>query len=64
MLLQGRRVLEKLDLVAETGGEYRGLIKEFTGVMVGEELQVQFARSPLSKRRPVICGIEVMAEGW
>ena len=62
--LQGKTVLENLDVAKETGGTYRGLIKEFTGVMIGEELQVTYARAPGTQRRPVICGIEVMADGW
>jgi hypothetical protein len=64
VLLQGRRVLEGLDIAKETGGAYRGLVKEFHGIAVGENLVLQFSMADGSKRRPLICGIEVVAEGW
>jgi hypothetical protein len=62
--LQGQRVLEGLDIARETGGSWRGLVKEFHGVAVGEDLVVQFTSANASPRRPLICGIEVIAEGW
>jgi hypothetical protein len=64
VLLQGKKALEDLDIAKETGGSYRGLIKEVRGVLVTGELDVRFAQAPGSQRRPLICGIEVVAEGW
>ena len=62
--LQGKPVLDDLDIMKEAGGAYRGLIKEFHGVMVGDGLRVHFSPIPGSKRPPLICGIEIVAEGW
>jgi hypothetical protein len=60
--LQGKPVLDDSDIVKEAGGTYRGVIKEFRGVTVGENLTVHFDPMPGTKRRPLICGIEVVAE--
>jgi outer membrane protein assembly factor BamB len=60
--LQGKQVLDNFDIVREAGGTYRGLIKEFRGVAVGEGLTVQFTPRPGSKHPPLICGVEIVAE--
>lgn len=63
--IQGRIVLQNLDVAKETGGPWRGLAKEFTGIMAGETMEIALTPSSTNmKRRPIICGIEVLAEGW
>jgi len=63
--LQGRRVLESLDLVRETGGTNRLLVKEFDGIEVDELLTLTF--TPAGDQEAagsILCGMEVRAEGW
>jgi hypothetical protein len=51
--------------MAETGGRYRGLVKEIRGVKVSDELVLKLSPEPSAKRQePVLSGIEVQAEGW
>jgi hypothetical protein len=59
--LQGKEVLKDFDVVKEAGGPMRGVVKEFRGVRVKKDLTVTL--SP-SAGVPVLCGVEVMAEGW
>jgi PAS domain S-box-containing protein len=61
--IQGRKVLDGLDIVAEAGGSNRPVVKEFSRIMVGYDLIVDFAQRKKGKA-PLICGIEVVAEGW
>jgi outer membrane protein assembly factor BamB len=60
--LQGKQVLDDLDIVKEAGGAYRGIIKEFRDVVVGESLTVHFDANSGTKRRPLICGIEMVLD--
>jgi hypothetical protein len=63
--LQGEDVLKDFDVVSEAGGTNRGVVKEFHGVRVGSELSVTFAPTPAAQVPvPLLCGIEVQAEGW
>jgi outer membrane protein assembly factor BamB len=59
--LQGKEVLKDFDIVKEAGGPLRGVVKEFRGVRVKKDLTVTL--SP-SAGVPVLCGVEVTAEGW
>ncbi|MFN4257745.1 MAG: PQQ-binding-like beta-propeller repeat protein [Gemmataceae bacterium] len=62
--LQGRTVIDKLDISREASGAWQGIVKEFQGVRVGQELRIDL--KPLADAKvavPVLCGIEVMAEG-
>ncbi len=58
--LQGRTVLEALDIAKETGGRMRGLVKEFKGVQADGVMRVQLAPR---KGVGVLSGIEIIAEG-
>jgi len=60
--VQGRTVLKGFDIAAETGGRLISTVKEFRGVSIGAELAVRFDPAPSSKRKPVLSGIEVIAE--
>jgi len=58
--LQGRTVVEKLDVVAAAGGWRRGLVRQFAAVAVGESLEVELVpRTPLPA---VISGIELIRQ--
>jgi outer membrane protein assembly factor BamB len=59
--LQGRQVLKDFDIIREAGEPNRVVVKEFKGVRVWNELTVSL--SP-SVGIPVLCGIEITAEGW
>jgi hypothetical protein len=62
--LQGSLVLENLDVVREAGGRMRALVKEFRGVRASGELTLTLTPSAsASIREPVLCGVEVLAEG-
>jgi len=62
--LQGREVLADLDVVQEAGGPRRPLVKEFKGVEIRGDLTIAFTPSAATGRSaPVICGIEIVAEG-
>jgi outer membrane protein assembly factor BamB len=57
--VQGRTVLEALDIVREAGGPWREVVREVTGVLAADTLTVAFtARSGES----LICGMELVQE--
>jgi hypothetical protein len=58
--LQGRTVLEALDIAKEAGGRMRGLVKEFKGVHADGSILVHLAPR---KGVSVLSGIEIIAEG-
>lgn len=58
--IQGEPVVAELDVVAEAGGPLRGIVKEFAGVQVADELTI--ALTPHTSRGGVLCGVEVVAE--
>jgi outer membrane protein assembly factor BamB len=63
--MQGKSVLEGFDVAAAAGGTSRTVVKEFKGVSVAGELKLLFKPDPNAKlQRPILCGIEIMAEGW
>jgi len=63
--LQGQMVYPDLDVCREAGGANRMLVKEFHQVQVKTELTVQLMATPeASVPEPVLCAVEVMAEGW
>ena len=63
--IQGREVLRNFDVVKEAGGPNRPAVKEFSGILVKEDLTVAFTPSSIATVGvPLICGIEVIAEGW
>lgn len=61
--LQDSEVLEKLDIVQEAGGRWRGVRRQFQHVRVVDDLKIELL--PVgrgSKRGPILCGVEVLAE--
>jgi len=57
--LQGKTVLENLDVFKEAGGANTGIMKEFTGIKVGTELVVKLTPKV---GKTLICGIELGEE--
>jgi outer membrane protein assembly factor BamB len=63
--LEGKRVIENLDVAAEAGGVGLGLIKQFKGVAVDEWLDVEFTPAAnVATPAAVLSGLELQAEGW
>ncbi len=55
--LQDQEVLKDFDIVQAAGGQLKGLVKEFKGVMAGNQLSVAFSAK---KSLALLCGIEVI----
>jgi hypothetical protein len=63
--LQGRPVLKEFDVSEEAGGRDRSVTKEFRGVRAGRDLTVTLTPAgPDTTSAPLLCGVEVAAEGW
>jgi hypothetical protein len=60
--LQGQSVLENFDVAKAAGGSYRGVVKEFNGVIIQKDLKVTLNRAPGTLAGPILCGIELIAE--
>jgi outer membrane protein assembly factor BamB len=61
--MQGKMVLADLDIVQEAGGPNRVLVKEFAGIEAARTLTVRLTPGRCAVPTPVLCGIEVVAEG-
>ncbi|MGE3317238.1 MAG: malectin domain-containing carbohydrate-binding protein, partial [Planctomycetaceae bacterium] len=59
--IQGANVLSGFDIASEVGGPNLGITKEFKQVEAGRELSI--ALTPVSGQ-PLLCGVEIVAEGW
>lgn len=62
--IQGRQVLEAFDIVKEAGGINRPVVKEFKGINVTDDLRITLTPPAESQVGPLLCGIEIIAEGW
>ena len=62
--LQGKPVLKDFDIVREAGGANRCAVKEFKGVPVKDSLKVALTPAAAAAPGPVLCGIEIVADGW
>jgi hypothetical protein len=62
--LQGRTVLEDFDIAKEAGGANRTVVKEFKGISVKDDLKITLTPAAESQAEPLLCGIEIIAEGW
>lgn len=60
--LQGERVLQDFDILAETGQPMRSLVKEIPGVVVADQLVLEFKSASSSQAAPLISGIELISE--
>ena len=61
--IQGRQVLETFDIVKEAGGINRPVVKEFKGINVKDDLRITLTPAA-GQAAPLLCGIEIIAEGW
>jgi hypothetical protein len=73
--LGNRQVLEAFDIAKEAGGTNRPVVKEFKGINVKDDLRVTLTgvtagQAPATASAfaetsgPLLCGIEIIAEGW
>jgi hypothetical protein len=58
--LQGQEVLDHFDVAKEAPGRRRGLVKQFAGVLVRDQLVVTL--KPCGKRPPILSGLEIVAD--
>lgn len=58
--LQGQAVLERFDIVGETGAPNRSIRKEFRQIRASNELQIDLVERA---GRSLLCGVELIAEG-
>jgi len=61
--VQGKTVIPKLDVLKESGGRLRPLVREFSGIRASTALSVSFLPTVNSKP-PVLSGIEILPDGW
>ena len=57
--LNGTTIVENLDIIKESGGQYTAMVKELRGVKAQGLLTLEFVPKA---GEPVISGLEVMAE--
>jgi hypothetical protein len=63
--IQGKTVLENLDVVDQAGGKNRALVKEFQGVVASDQIVIELTPGGQPKGGsppPLICGVEVVQE--
>jgi hypothetical protein len=60
--LQGKAVCKDFDIAAETRGSGACLMKEFKGIPITDTLSAEFVAKRDQTARPLICGIELIAE--
>jgi outer membrane protein assembly factor BamB len=61
--LQGKIVLKDFDIAKEAGGARRSLVKEFPDIQASGQLTVRLTPSALAAdQRPILCGIEIIAQ--
>jgi outer membrane protein assembly factor BamB len=63
--LQGVAVLKEFDVTREAGGQNYMIVREFKGIRAGRDLTVTLTPAgPDTTSAPLLCGVEVEAEGW
>ncbi|HPA17138.1 MAG TPA: PQQ-binding-like beta-propeller repeat protein [Verrucomicrobiae bacterium] len=62
VLLQGHSALTGFDIVKAGGACDSGIVREFKGVDVGDELDVRLQKSRASRLGPVLSGVELILE--
>ncbi len=62
--IQGEPVLKSLDIVEQAGQPRKGIVKSFENVIVEDELKIAIAPDPSSEAAPILCGVEIAAQGW
>jgi len=62
--LQNQQVLEAFDIFKDAGGINRPVVKEFKGINIKDDLRIALTPATESQAPPLLCGIEIIAEGW
>ncbi len=62
--LQGKPALMSFDIAKEAGGRNRTLVKQLSGVQVGDELVVELTPTTSKLRAAILSGVEIQSEGW
>jgi len=62
--LQDKQVLQAFDIVKEAGGTNRTVVKEFKGISVKDDLKINLTPVAENQAEPLLCGVEIIAEGW
>ena len=62
--IQDQQVLETFDIVKEAGRINRLVVKEFKGIIVKDDLRIALSPTAESQLDPLLCGIEIIADGW
>jgi len=57
-------VLEEFDIIKEAGRANHTIVKEFTGINIKDDLKVALTPTTEGTAQPLLCGIEIIAEGW
>lgn len=60
--IQGKPVIENLDILSETGQPMRSLVKEFKGIPATDKIEIELTSVNDSQHPPVISGIELINE--
>ena len=59
--IQNQKVLDDFDIIKEANGQYKSVVREFNGIMVKDDLVLNFSASN-NGEAPLICGIEILGE--
>jgi outer membrane protein assembly factor BamB len=62
--IQDKQVLQEFDIAGQAGGINRTVVKEFKGIDVKDDLRIALTPTAESSAGPLLCGIEILAEGW
>jgi outer membrane protein assembly factor BamB len=62
--IQGIQALEAFDIIKEAGGRNRLVVKEFKAVDIQDDLHIALTPAAAGQAGPLLCGIEIIAEGW
>jgi hypothetical protein len=62
VLLQGQTVLEDFDIRRAAGGPRIAITREFTGIEVSGELEIQLRPAKKTGAKPILCGLEVVRQ--
>ncbi len=64
VFIQDQQVFQAFDIAKEAGGVNRTVVKEFKGINVKDDLRITLTPAAESQAGPLLCGIEIIAEGW
>ncbi|MCP4259030.1 MAG: PQQ-binding-like beta-propeller repeat protein [Planctomycetes bacterium] len=62
--LQGKQVLKAFDILKEAGQTNHSVVKEFNGINIKDDLKVALTPTNEGKTESLLCGLEIIAEGW